>query len=251
MIRKAYIHKYDYGQIEPEHKAVFSVLKDRGVDCQTIKLVQVKNGQLETGNGVLFVGDHDFIKAALKRSEISVVPRDSYPVALQDFLLRKVWTSTVRELSMQCGKAGFQPIFVKPASDVKLFTGFVLTGPEKLYRLAELPGNTEVQCAEVVDWKSEFRVFVNKSEIVGIRHYAGDPKLHPDLETIRGAVARLQVSDENTDGYGIDFGVLANGETALVEWNDGFALGAYGLDPVLYTDLLIARWEELTNGQPD
>ncbi|MFN7976011.1 MAG: ATP-grasp domain-containing protein [Acidobacteriota bacterium] len=46
-------------------------------------------------------------------------------------------------------------------------------------------------------------------------------------------------------GYGIDFGVLADGRTALVEMNDGYGLGSYALDPDLYTDLLVARWEEL------
>ena len=46
-------------------------------------------------------------------------------------------------------------------------------------------------------------------------------------------------------GFGIDFGLLSTGETALVEMNDGFALGAYAISARDYTDLLIARWEEL------
>jgi hypothetical protein len=33
---------------------------------------------------------------------------------------------------------------------------------------------------------------------------------------------------------------------ALVEWNDGFSLGSYGLEGGLYTDLILARWCELT-----
>jgi hypothetical protein len=31
----------------------------------------------------------------------------------------------------------------------------------------------------------------------------------------------------------------------LIEANDGFALGCYGLDPVIYATLLEARWCEL------
>jgi ATP-grasp domain, R2K clade family 2 len=46
-------------------------------------------------------------------------------------------------------------------------------------------------------------------------------------------------------GYAIDFGVLSTGETALVEMNDGFALGAYAIDSQDYTDLICARWTEL------
>jgi hypothetical protein len=40
--------------------------------------------------------------------------------------------------------------------------------------------------------------------------------------------------------------VDAQGRTLVVEANDGFALGAYGLMPVDYARLLAARWAELT-----
>jgi hypothetical protein len=60
------------------------------------------------------------------------------------------------------------------------------------------------------------------------------------------AIGLLEASGEATAGYGIDFGVLRGGTIALVEWNDGFALGSYDLDKSLYTDLILARWCELT-----
>ncbi|MGM7644396.1 ATP-grasp domain-containing protein [Nocardia sp. JW2] len=43
----------------------------------------------------------------------------------------------------------------------------------------------------------------------------------------------------------MDFGVLANGDTALVEVNDGYALGAYRIAADHYTELVMARWREL------
>ncbi len=45
-------------------------------------------------------------------------------------------------------------------------------------------------------------------------------------------------------GYGIDFGVTADRQTLLVEVNDGYALGCYGLQHDLYAQLLSARWSE-------
>jgi ATP-grasp domain, R2K clade family 3 len=45
--------------------------------------------------------------------------------------------------------------------------------------------------------------------------------------------------------FALDVGVLATGETVLVEVNDGFSLGRYGLPVALYTDMVIARWEEM------
>jgi ATP-grasp domain, R2K clade family 2 len=44
----------------------------------------------------------------------------------------------------------------------------------------------------------------------------------------------------------IDVGVIGEtGRTAVVEVNDGYALGRYGLDPDAYVDLPEARWREL------
>ncbi|MGW4531036.1 ATP-grasp domain-containing protein [Nocardia sp. NPDC004340] len=45
--------------------------------------------------------------------------------------------------------------------------------------------------------------------------------------------------------YGIDFGVLSTGENALVEANDGYALGAYAITADRYTELIMRRWSEL------
>jgi len=59
------------------------------------------------------------------------------------------------------------------------------------------------------------------------------------------ALAAYPDSGEAPSAYDIDFGVLASGETALVEANDGYALGAYQICGHDYTDLLFTRWEEL------
>ena len=47
--------------------------------------------------------------------------------------------------------------------------------------------------------------------------------------------------------YAIDFGVTDDGRTLLIEVNDGYALGSYGLFYPDYSKLLSARWAELTN----
>ncbi len=48
-------------------------------------------------------------------------------------------------------------------------------------------------------------------------------------------------------GYAIDFGVTDKGQTILIEVNDGYALGSYGLFYLDYVKLLSARWAELTS----
>ncbi|WP_435592932.1 ATP-grasp domain-containing protein [Nocardia sp. bgisy118] len=59
------------------------------------------------------------------------------------------------------------------------------------------------------------------------------------------AITAYHGSGNAPRAYGIDFGVLATGETALIEANDGHALGAYDIAADLYTELVVQRWSEL------
>jgi hypothetical protein len=70
-------------------------------------------------------------------------------------------------------------MFVKPADRRKRFTGLVVSGPNDLWRLASVSRSLPVQSANVVDWRSEWRAFVNGGTLVGLRHYDGDPAVSP------------------------------------------------------------------------
>jgi hypothetical protein len=52
-------------------------------------------------------------------------------------------------------------------------------------------------------------------------------------------------------GYVMDFGVTDKGETVLIEVNDGFSIGSYGLFHIDYAKLLAARWAELTGTEDE
>ena len=95
-------------------------------------------------------------------------------------------------------------------------------------------------------WLCEYRVFVIRGNIVGTKHYAGDSSIAVDASVINQAIELLEQSTQKTAAYAVDFGVRATVQTAVVEWNDGYSLGSYGLDRAIYTDLLITRWRELT-----
>lgn len=89
---------------------------------------------------------------------------------------------------------------------------------------------------------SEFRVFVMHGEILGVRHYAGDPLVFPDPDRVRAAVAAYADAPAS---YALDMGVVEDGRTLLVEVNDAYATGCYGLAPVHYAAFIEARWVEL------
>ena len=52
-------------------------------------------------------------------------------------------------------------------------------------------------------------------------------------------------------GYALDIGLTSDGETIIIEVNDGYSRGCYGLDPLLYAKLLSARWAELTGTEDE
>jgi hypothetical protein len=137
-------------------------------------------------------------------------------------------------------------MFIKPREQQKRFTGFVAFDGGDLGRVEALGRATPVWYSDVVTWRSEQRVFVRNGEIVGVRTYS-DHDEPVDLGVVREAIATWRATGNMPCACAMDFGVLSDGHTALVEVNDAFSVGAYGLNADVYLDLLIARWEELTN----
>ena len=244
MIQRAFIHEYGQGKLEPEHRDVAEVLAARGIPYELFTIKRLMRNQLPLDAETLVVGDHAVISLAMKRLGLDGMS-DCYPKSLEKYLGRRVWSTTIRGLISESRFKNMTDIFVKPKTKAKLFTGFVLNSNRELWRLDGFSGQTELYCSALVDWVSEWRVFVNGGQIVGVRNYGGDEGILLDMGVVEAAVGDLEASDQRTAGYGIDFGVLESGETTLVEWNDGFALGSYGLEKEVYADLLIARWEEI------
>ena len=48
----------------------------------------------------------------------------------------------------------------------------------------------------------------------------------------------------------VDICVTTEGKTLLMEFNDAYALGYYGLAPILYAKLISARWSQILE-RPD
>lgn len=161
---------------------------------------------------------------------------------------RRFWTGTVGDIVRRVHEDKGLPVFVKPAGQLKRFTGGIVASWSDLHVLGGAPDATPVHCVEVVNWVSEYRVYVLHGKIVGIRHYTGDSRVALDEQVVHEAIECLEASGDSIAGYGIDFGILGSGETALVEVNEGYGLGSYGLEDDVYTELLIARWAQLAAG---
>lgn len=228
----------------PEAQLVREHCEKLGIPAQLYTPKRLNRRQLPLTATTFVFGDMDCMRAAMQQLRIPAPHAMDYPTSLARFLHRKVWRDDLGGVKAQLAE-GAPSLFVKPASRAKRFTGRVFNDVSDFHVVGDTSLREPVWCSTVVAWRSEYRVYVVGDEVVGIDHYGGDASVPLDGQTVADAVAEFRNSGEAPAAYGIDLGVLSSGETALVEANDGFALGAYRIGSEPYGRLLFARWREL------
>lgn len=235
----AYIQKQDGEFINSSAYQAWEGFKSLGIKVDTFEYKQLINGYLPTplNKQTIICGFISSVRWALKELDIPEPVIADYPTELEKYLGRKVYTSTLGE-----AKKINQKIFIKPLA-VKLFRGLVCNNTiHTLVETAMHPDDTEIYISEPVEFVSEYRVFVNHDFIVGCKHYAGDFTITPHFNLISQAIADYRSAPI---AYAIDFGITKDGRTLLIEVNDAWALGCYGLDSKTYARVLLNRWMEI------
>lgn len=166
---------------------------------------------------------------------------ETYPELLRGFLKRNVQKITVGDL-----KESMLPLFIKPI-ETKLFTGDVFTNKNQLNILKQyyedVDESTQIWVSDLVDIVSEWRCFVSSDKVVGISYYSGDFFVYPDKAIILNIVETYHNSPIS---YSIDVGVTKEGKTILIESNDFWSLGSYGLEGKIYFESYLKRFKEIT-----
>jgi len=209
---------------------------------------QLERRKINLDKDAVAVGSVPFVRSALGQLGICLPMHTPYPPELEGILRRRVAkVRSLREAKAMLEIRG--RLFIKPADGWKRFTGFVAEFGDD-YRFSGASGSKPVWVSDPVHFVSEWRAYVVEGEIRELRYadHGGDRGREPDLSIITAAVATLTAAARGPKGYVIDFGVLENGETALIEMNDGFSFGAYdGVKPSTYWDVTVNRWQELTS----
>jgi len=245
MIRKAFIQEQGSGRLIPEMKLLNEELARRGIPVSLFTEKRIVRRQLPLDGDSLVAGQMPAVLAAMQQLGIPEPEPDDYPSCLADCLHRRLWTATLGAVEERFLEGRGEPVFIKPASRRKRFTGLVVESPSDFWHCQGTSRRERVWCSEVVRWRSECRAYVLRDEIIALDFYRGDESVQLDEGVVKDAIARLKHSGTAWAAFAIDFGVLSSGETALIERNDGFSIGAYRIGAGLYTDFTIARWEEL------
>ena len=230
---RAYIHGYHGGGWNRECSVASEGFKKLGVDT----IFFTTNEEFDTRKPEdVVVGGDVIIWHALNQLGINLEHFD-YPPELAGFLGRKIKKVKLKDVNKET-----LPVFIKPVEE-KAATGLVVKSMGDLEQFEIKEPEAEVYCSEVVNFVSEWRCFLLYGQIVGIKFYFGDSNIEADTDTIHAAV---EAYPNMPAGCAFDFGVTDDGRTLLVEMNDGYSLGVYGLEDELYARLLSARWAEMS-----
>lgn len=230
--------------LEPCNPNIFNAyygLRDMGFDCIRFSTLEDLQAHYHCRDE-LIVGGVGMIRKRLKTFYIEP-PMVDYPEELTGYLGR---TISEAKLSTIANNPDSWPIFIK-SKEQKRLTGKVVSSIGDLVGLGFQEEDIDLYCSPVINFKSEYRVFVRYGQILDVKHYWGDPLVFPDSKVIQSAIEDYTSAP---DAYGIDFGVTGDGRTLLIEVNDAWALGCYGLAAHTYAKFLLTRWAQLT-GTPD
>jgi len=227
--------KLAYISQSQDEEPVRSYLSSVDVEIKNVSAKQIIRNKVKIEEGAFVCGNIPTVHAALKQLGKGIPKPNDYPEELRDFLLRKVWRGQLRHLLR------YSPVFVKPYEKLKRFTGKVVYQEED-YWLHGISKRLEVWFSERVKFGSEYRIYVLRGEIIGIHSFENSDIEELDLQVVKDAVRTM-----GAVALGFDFGVLEDGRTALIEVNDAYSIGNYGLNDKDYTEFLLQRWDELTD----
>ena len=206
------------------------------------EVIEVQNFEdLTIDQDNIFLGSINFIQTALTKLDIEIPEHNDYPDSLSKYYGRKITESTMDTIS---NNPELWNVFVKPRGKLKKFTGRHIKSTFDLIGCGDQESNTPIWVSEPVKFISEWRIFVRYNEILGVKLYKGDWRNQFDHKVIKEAVGAYTNAPA---GYAIDFGLTADGRLLVVEVNEGYSIGNYGLFYIDYAKLIAARWAEMTN----
>lgn len=186
----------------------------------------------------LFVGSTEFMTEVFKRVGLTNIrlPQNSN---------RESQTITLGEALSRANSG--EKLFIKPI-EIKLFTGLVLDGMEYT-SLQGLPNETKVLAYPVFNEKikSEWRLYIHNNYLVDSKNYSGDFMVSPDYNYALCIVSNNNNNKDFPSTYTIDIGILKNKENVVIEYNDMWAIGNYGIPNDIYLRALRDRYFEIVN----
>jgi hypothetical protein len=229
-----YLQKDKYKDI-PHHFDVACAMygaMDLGLEYRLIRYEDIAANLITPSN--LFVGSVEFMKAVFNRIGLNDVrlPENSN----REYKVERL------DVVKQMAKDGVK-MFIKPF-DIKLFTGFVIDKMQYT-SISNIPDDTLVMVYKPFEYpiESEWRCYIHNNKVEYISNYSGDFYVSIDSSYLDNVIN--QNKGKFPVAYTIDIGVLSNGENVVIEYNDMWAIGNYGVPNDVYVRMLRDRYFEI------
>jgi len=208
---------------------------DNALDFKLVTYEELTLGKYDALlQNYLFVGSTEFMMEIFRRLGLENVgvPENTNRF-YETITLEQAWDRAAAD----------EKIFIKPLQ-IKLFTGFVL---DKMQYgcLNGLSRETLVMAYKPFEHKivSEWRLYIHNHQIVDSRNYSGDFKISPSYVQATKIVDKQRQSWPKA--YTMDVGILENGEDVIIEYNDMWAIGNYGIPNDIYVRMLQDRYFQI------
>ena len=117
--------------------------------------------------------------------------------------------------------------FVKSNDKIKSFTEICNTAPVGNYQISDL-----------IDVDSEWRAFIFKGELVGLKNYSGEFDIFPDVAKIK---AMIKAYESQPIAFTLDV-AISDKNTVIIEVHDFFSCGLYGFSEHRILPFMFSRW---------
>lgn len=226
---------------------LYQGFKELGEEIKLYNAGDVFSDTIPPTEDNIVVGHIDQCRRHIQKITGQIVPDLDYPAELMPFMRRKVEKTTLGAIYNKVTQdEEFTPLFIKSV-DQKHITGFVCRNFSDYARnCGGVEYTKQVYTSEVLDFKAEFRTYIHRHDIAACLRYKGDYDKAPNRETVEAMLYALR-NIKMPVAYSIDVGIIDTGETVLVECNDGFALGNYGVPARRYAEMHRDRWYQMIN----
>lgn len=245
MLKRVYIESdHDGIPLNENLYAAYKGFQLRGHEVSLFK----KFDALDLTSAPIVCGTIPVVRGALMGITKRVPAPIDYPRVLMPWLHRDITVSTLGDVRSRTNGA----CFIKPVGG-KSFAGHVIEDEKDFRHTNAYDDSVEVYVSPVVKFAAEWRVFVLHDTIMGVKHYAGAWDNTLDIDQVQEMVFKYGMFGTAPCAYALDVGFppFYNDRDddfcslTLVEVNDAYSLGSYGLAPTLYAQMIEARWLEL------
>lgn len=233
---------HDDEKYDIDRATVWNLLIDRqkfGLDRVEVLSIQNLSYFDTLDNKAIPIGDLDFVKYYLRKSDGI---QNLNPIEIPEILRNSHFIK--REYQIIPGKdiPKTGKYFIKSAQTLKDFT--YLGNIENMhdtpgaYRIKINPDELYVVSSVIENIQAEYRVFVHRGKIVGIKQYDGDlltEITRQSIERLKQIVEVLNIDTKMPKSYTIDIMAYRNDETGkldfeIIEVHTVVSIGLYGFD---------------------